>query len=551
MILVTLRVISRAKIISKKIPDGAGFWIRSSELAAKTRIGVNALLAFSTILIAFAVRFFAFHYTYAINNDGVFYIHQARAFYYGDWSSLLSCALGYLSNYPLFIAGSFPLFGDWVVAAKFVSFIFGSCTVIPLYFLFRHFFDQRVSILGTLIFALIPDQVARSGDTFRDPIAWFFLALGMLFVIRKWNGRNLVSLSLSSFFFLLAGWARIETFFFLLIPPIFILSAAGDMKVKRCSAFVGPIAFATLIGILAVLLFNIPVDRILRVDQLLHNLSAPAVKYMELRKELAVQAHEVEDELVGFFLPEARRFVWLIALSAVVSRIIGAFYLPYFVLFIFGLPGALRTMAQDKRILYFVMLAASGLIFMYAYTLYAWLIYNRFMAIFIFPSFVFIGFGIQKTLQFTQARLKRSEAFAIACLCAFIFAVGLPKALQSGEQDKLVYREIGEFIAAREDRTKPIRIAGFHTPPLRLISFYANLGYPGAPCPISDALSIKGGHVLIPDLKKEGVRYLLWEEKAWSNKKPRLTDSLFQQQLREVGGWRHRDTGRIILYEIK
>ncbi len=126
------------------------------------RVGAGVIVLI--FILGLVIRLFACQHTFIVNPDGVYYIHQARAIYYGEWSSLTSCGLRFLSNYPFFIAGAYAIFHHWVVAAQFVSLFFGSITLIPLYFLCRRFFDRDISALTTLVFALLPVFVARSTD---------------------------------------------------------------------------------------------------------------------------------------------------------------------------------------------------------------------------------------------------------------------------------------------------------------------------------------------------------------------------------------------------
>jgi hypothetical protein len=98
------------------------------------------------ILLGFAIRLFSFHYTYIINPDGVLYIHQARAIYYGIKDAILTCSMGYLSNYSILIVLAYKIFGDWVIAAKSVSLFFGTITLIPLYFLMKRFLHDKIAL---------------------------------------------------------------------------------------------------------------------------------------------------------------------------------------------------------------------------------------------------------------------------------------------------------------------------------------------------------------------------------------------------------------------
>ena len=156
-----------------------------------------------TVLLGCVVRLFVCLSTFIINQDGVLYVHQARALFYGQWDSVTSCGLSYLSPYPLCIAGAYFLVQDWTVAARGVSLVFGSAVLIPVFLLFRRFFDRGVSVAGLLIYATIPVLVSSSSDALREPVCWFFLAVGLyLFVSwmqdgggclpgREWSGVHL------------------------------------------------------------------------------------------------------------------------------------------------------------------------------------------------------------------------------------------------------------------------------------------------------------------------------------------------------------------------
>ena len=136
--------------------------------------GIVTIFLFGTLL-----RFYACLRTYIINPDGTLYIHQARALFYGQWDQLTSCGLGYLSPFPVLVTLSYPIFNDWVSAARFVSLAFGSLSLIPLYFLLARFLQKDIRLLALLVFAVIPALVGRSADVIRDPVSWFFNLLAL------------------------------------------------------------------------------------------------------------------------------------------------------------------------------------------------------------------------------------------------------------------------------------------------------------------------------------------------------------------------------------
>ena len=172
------------------------------------------------ILIGIAIRAFAAFQTYVTNPDGMLYIQQAKAIYHGDWQLLRSC-LPFVSSYPFLIAAAHWVVPSWIDSARMISVLFGSLTLVPLYFLLRRFADERTSCLCVLLYAFIPFLVGGSADLIRDPICWFFLVSGCYFFVRQLETRETLRkrflyLTSSYVLFLMAGWARPEAFMFLI-----------------------------------------------------------------------------------------------------------------------------------------------------------------------------------------------------------------------------------------------------------------------------------------------------------------------------------------------
>jgi len=129
----------------------------------------------------------------------------------------------------------------------------------------------------------------------------------------------------------------------------------------------------------------------------------------------------------------------------------------------------------------------------------------------------------------------------------------LPKSLKPREDDKLVFKEIGEFIADREGNDKEIKVATSTQTP-SWISFYANVKYKGAPCPQknNDLENIigKSYEEFVQNLKRKGIRYFLWEEKHWPKESSYLINSMDMKDFIRLGHWNHPDTGKLILFRV-
>lgn len=504
------------------------------------------------ILLGFAIRLFSFHYTYIINPDGVLYIHQARAIYYGIKDSILTCSMSYLSNYSILIVLAYKIFGDWVVAAKSVSLFFGTITMIPLYFLLDRFFKKEITLAATLAFALIPVFVDKSVDVVRDPIYWFFSVLGLYLFVSQIEKRNYLYLILSSLCFLMSAWARIEAILFVVASFIFIFFVRQDRKIQRSYIFAIPVVLVLLLGIFGLMISNISVNDLHRGYEIKTKLSAPIIEYKNLRESLAELMNQPLDHNLPAFLHKARNLVWLIDLGTLVRYAVRSYFYPFFLIFIIGLGGVWGKIKEDRRILYLSFIAVSALLLLYMHVLQTWMMFDRFFAIFIFPSFIFVGFGLKKIVLFFRSRFNLKGSIALSILCFLILICALPKNLKPREADKLVFKRIGELIAENEGNSKVILVAAPHS--IRWISFYANVKYKGAPCPernydIENIIGKNYGE-FVQNLKRRGIRYLLWEEKHWPKESTYLIHGGDMKDFIKLGTWSHPDTGILILFKV-
>jgi hypothetical protein len=114
------------------------------------------------------------------------------------------CGYDFISLYHLLIPPFYKIFGDWILAAQSISFIFGTCAVIPFYFTLRHFFQTRISFIASLAFAVNPFFVSYSVELVKDPIFWFFALLGIFFFIAALKGEEALLPAFSTLF-LIAG----------------------------------------------------------------------------------------------------------------------------------------------------------------------------------------------------------------------------------------------------------------------------------------------------------------------------------------------------------
>jgi len=509
-------------------------------------------LAILVIGLGFVIRLFCFRYTSIISPDGVLYIHQARAIYYGLTDSLTSCTLNFLSNYPIFIAGAYTIFGDWVVAAKSVSLVFGTMTLVPLYFLSKRFFDEEISILVTLIFALIPSFIDWSADVVRGPVFWFFSVLGLYLFVSQLDSRNRLFLLLSSLSFLAATWARAEAIVFIIVSSLYLLLAKQEGKFERVVIFVVPVVTIMLIAISG-LLFDVSDLNLFRYKKMLAYGSSAIHRYEDLRLSLGDLANMPRWDILDRFLFGARHLIWWVALGVLLTSVAKTLFYPFFILFVVGLKGMLKKMKEDRGVCYLSILSISTFLFLYLVIFVIWEMYTRYVGIFVFPSFIFIGFGLEKIISFVRSRFNLKEPVALAVVCLLILVSALPKNLKSSETDKRVFVKIAELIAEREGNNEEILVVTSRQA-IGWISFYANANFKGAPCPLKnyDLENIIGNgyEEFVQNLRKRGIRYFLWEEKHWPKVSAQYISSQNARDFVRVGEWSHADTGKLILFKV-
>jgi len=506
-------------------------------------------LAILIIGLGFVIRLFCFHYTAIINPDGALYIHQARAIYYGMKDAVIAPhQLSYLSNYPVFIAVSYTIVKDWLIAAKSTSLFFGTLTLLPLYFLLKRFFDDKIGLLVLLIFALIPVFVDRSADVVKGPVFWFFSVLGLYLFVSQLNKKNHLYLLLSSLSFLMATWARVEAILFIIVSCFYILVARQEMKFEKFIIFVIPIVVLVMFIAISGLISNMPNLNIFRYKKIM---------FFNGYENLRAGLERLKDQPLGYVKPcyieWVRHLVWFIPLGILFTSMVETFFYPFFLVFIIGLVGIRERVNKDKRIPYFAFIAIGALVVLYVFILGRQTMSTRYLALFVLPSFIFIGFGLEKIIFFLRSRFNLTESVTLSILCLLILACSLPKNLKPRETDKLVFKEIGELIADREGNDREILVATSKQS-IRWISFYANLNYKGAPRPKQnyDLDNILGSSYeeFVRNLRERGISYFLWEEKHWPKESASYIERQNPRDFVKIGTWSHPDTGKLILFRV-
>lgn len=512
--------------------------------------------------IGVLLRLWAVWQSYLINTDGALYIYQAKALVAGQWQKAISCKLNYISIYPVLIAISHLFFKNWIWASQAISMFFSTATIFPVYGLCRRFVDARMAAVATLLVILNPVMCSRSGDAVRGPAFWFFVSMGLLYTIRYWENRSHNSnLLIAAIAFLLATWARIEAILFLFITGAGLPLIKGKGRLKRILAFGAPVILVSLIIVSSMVVLDIPMDRILRLNRVLH--SGPDMIDVYNKISYSIDhitfnydpSYNHNPALMQRFLPETKNLIWWIAIGAILNRTMEAFFYPFVPIFLMGLWCFRKTAWQDSRWLYMLTLIISAYILLYWYMLQQWVMEYRFLMIVLIPAMPFAAVGLSWLARIMTSKWHFDRQKIVFGLAILILLMGVPRNLYPGDADKIVFRQIAAKIIEVDESDKPILISSSnHTK--RILSLYTNLNHPNPPCPESDyngEWSKYAGNLdkLVKNLRQRQIRYFLYEEKHWPANGIKPKNFNQAPSLHLLGEWYHRDTGHMRLYKIR
>jgi 4-amino-4-deoxy-L-arabinose transferase-like glycosyltransferase len=504
------------------------------------------------IMAGVGIRVFAAFNTYVTNPDGMLYIQQAKAIYHGDWQLLRSC-LSFVSSYPFLIAAAHWVVPSWIDAARAISVLFGSLTLIPLYFLLRRFTDERTTCLVVLLYAFMPFLVGGSADLVRDPVCWFFLVSGLyLFVrqleIRAISWQRFFYLAASYLLFLMAGWARPEAFMFLIFSCFytFLYSLFSEEK-RYILVAVSSLLLLGLFSTAGIQIFDPSFSSY--SENASAKVSASLEQYRNLRHQLEVLTDNLDRGVLGSFLSKAKSLIWLIDLGVLISGSLAGIFYPYFLFFVIGLFGLWARLRKDPRVTYLLTLVLLGYILLFFHVLQIWYLEHRFLHIAVLPGSILAAFGIEKATRFFQARMGWKASAAVMVICLYIAGFGLGKNIKKREEDKAVYRQIAEYVYKLEETSHGfVPVLTGDSSSLKLVPFYVNLHLPVGFCPLYVAPSIKNNEELIQYVKDNNVKYFLWDGKNWSKTRVNIHSDHFRQLFKELNRWDAKEVGGLILF---
>lgn len=507
------------------------------------------------LVLGLALRIYSAAVRCIINPDGAQYIFQASAIFTAKWSDLLSCKLTYVTPLPFFIAAAFGVFRDWIIAAQVVNVLFGWATLFPLFFLLRRFTDRTVSIFTVLIFALMPVFVEGSSNVIRGPMFWFCLCMGMLMFVRQWDqntkaGRFRIDIVLSSLFFLIATWTRIEGVALFVASALYLLISKDDLRAQRVLIFLSPVILIGLAAVIAVSASGKDPATVLRLQNIISEPVQFLSRYRDLNSKIA-SVYSREHGTYSEFLHRTREILGFIPLVSIVYNVMEGIFYPFALIFFIGFSGLVRRYRQNRRIGYLLCLSLAGLIVLYVHMLHTWIIDYRFLAICLFPGCIIMASGVENIMRFLHDRRRWQRGTAIGVLSTFLILFGLPKSLKPEEQDKIAYRQAAKMIAQRKDSDQVFRVGAVRpSRAFEWVLLYAHRKDSILPCAKGMIANIPESYDrFVKQLDKVDMRYFFYEERFWPKKRFDLIASPYRQDFHVLGEWRHPDSKSLMLIE--
>lgn len=479
------------------------------------------------LLFSFIIRLYAFKYTYVINHDGVLYINQANAILNGNWELAQNCGYKFISLYHILIPVFYKFFGDWIIAAKSISLLFGTIAIIPFYLILKQFFRNSTAVITSLAFSINPFFVAKSVDVIKDPIFWFFALLGIFFFIVVFNNKNKeYFLLFSSISFLIAGLARFEILVYFIGSVLYIFFS-GVNRTKRLMLFSLPVVVACIILLSGLLAHQKNFD----------------MWTLYLGPRIEMFFYNFSDSVFGIHIFKKTAT----ALSLIAYKTLKVIYFPFVPLFLIGLFTTKKELSKNPHMKYIIFLSVISFFALYLFYLKIEILSSRYTALIVLPAFIFIGFGIKKIIQFSKSK-GFQDKIIIGSICLYIIVLGLSSNLGHKRTDKLIYKNIGEYIAQREDNQKVKVMA-----PDARIMFYANYHSKGIECTnqigeYKHLIKMEYPR-LVSQLKKRKIKYFLWEEKSWSNADYDFLTDAKLLHFKEINRWKTKNR-KFIAFKI-
>ncbi len=490
--------------------------------------------------LAFGVRLYLVFHTYLITNDGVLYIKMSKLISQGEASAAFS--LLFFNLYPLITVVFQRVFSDWELSAQMVSAVFGSLTIIPLYFLIKSLLGRAVALISSILFVFHPYLVRYSAEVIRGPTFWFFLMMTL------WVGWEAISRRRAWLFFLTSLLGAVS---FLLRPEGIIVVPVVAVWVFLWNWETVKSTYRKRIFHAAILLLTVPVlllppvlylrgktgrwhwaraDTIIGIATADVTMSNIKENFSKLEMEPWDNSPETQNEFIRLreFLSLAKDHrIGIIGLEMVI-KFFKTIHPLLFVLLVFGAVKRKEIQYRKEEELFLLSVVAIILLILVRYgTVYIY-IGTRHLIVPVILCLGWAGIGVFELgyrirdipwlLRVKDGRGAGLRNIHWVLLIVIILAL-LPKTLAPQRAEKIPIKEAGRWIAAHGPRAPVIMAHGG----LARIAFYADGTF----------LEVPRDQDLFEYAKRNRVNFLAINEKDIDQSHANLVNSIDSGHFKE------------------
>lgn len=448
------------------------------------------------LAIAFVLRIFLLLFPEVIYSDGIEYIRYAKQILSGNWGGSKAPPL-----YSVLIALASLLTSNFELAGIWVSVIFGALLILPVFYLGREIFNEKVGIFSALFAAVHPYLYLSSGSVLTESVYHFLLTTAVLFGWHAFRRGRFWDILLFSLFTSLAYLTRPEAIGFLFVFSFWALFIHPPQEKRHALKRVG----IAVLAILCFLIFSSPY---------LYQLRKETGRW-EISKKFSISIGSLSDEEVGS-LESFTRTKKITLVSFVIEPLtvlkkigVGWFLALYkfqlgfhpllFVLAVLGFAWSMRGVSSKKGSFYLL----SYFIFYLGLLLPFLWIARRYTSLISTIALPWASLGFISMTGWITPRLKEGrwkKEFPVLFLLLVLIVIFIQGRVIRGRDHRFMQREIGLWIKDHLSQNGNIMSR------LPQEAFYAEMPWVRMP--------EKSYEEIIEMVHSQAIRYLIVDERV-------------------------------------
>lgn len=490
------------------------------------------------LFLTFGLRLYVMVATPVIGTDGYYFVKNAQCFQEGQFGEGLR--FPFHPFYPMLIAIFNMAIGNLEMAGKLVSLVFGTLTVVPLYFFTRSIFNHRVAIFAAFFLTLNVMHVRHSADIMTESTYIFFFVSGVWLSWEMLRSGSRVLSVLAGLSSALAYYTRPEGLgiWLIAVPWLFLIGFWERESSSR------PL-YTALMFTQVIVALVLPYVLLIHEETGRWHITKKGSAQQIIGYEVAPEPSEERTITVKLRKSDTERlFEWkekgnypLIGLY-IVEKFIKVCYFPFVPFLLLGLftvrqnsacsGGTLRCAfgyILNIRMALFSRSPAGEFFVISIFLLYfavlfklatsSYYVSGRYLLPLVALSAIWVGAGLERTAQYISnvnlKGFKMSFDRVTIILFIFIMAFTFPKAIKIKRQDEVMQKEAGYWLKHQKDKKSPVIIG------LQKVAFYADGLY--IPLPRGDY------DALVKAARENAVDYLFVYSETIEPKVLRLLDN--------------------------